>query len=158
MGLYVADVVSPALTAAKSEEVSTNDTSRIKVFSWDPIIIPSGRDEWPYSQAVRNLKISIIEQKGAGAGKIITRYAASGTYSNATQDDVTHKPCEWAIYFKDKTGTEIDSFCFVLSHGFCSYPELPFNIQPSDSAFNFFDVIVGARAYGLKPAGYQGGC
>ena len=153
------DLRTPVVSSAGSEGVSTTDTSRNQIFAWKkPMSIPSGRDEWPYAQIVANLKVSIIEQRGVGGGKIITRYAASGTFSNGTQDDKTLKACTWKIRFLDAAETVIDTFDFPVSHSFCSYPELPFTIPPTPSAFNFFDVIKFATAQGHKPAGYQGGC
>jgi hypothetical protein len=135
------------------------ETSREKIFYWDPMSIPSGRPEWAFSQRVSGLKVSVIEQKGVGDGKIQTFYVASGTLFNLTEDDKTHIATVWTIDLLDAAGAKIDSFRFSLSHDHCSYHgEEPFNTQQILSAFNFFDVTKGALASGLKPAGYQGGC
>ncbi len=140
-------------------DISTKETSRDMTLYWNPIAIPSGRREWPFSQRVSNLAVSVIEQRETVGGDITTFYAASGTYFNRTQDDKTWIRAEWTIKFQNAAGTTIDSFTFTLPRNFCSYRgETPFTIEPTRSAFNFYDVIKRATARGVKPAGYQGGC
>lgn len=137
---------------------SAKDTSRQKVFNWQPITVPSGNG-FAFSQRVSGLAVSIIEQKGGGGGKITTLYAASGTLYNGSEDDKHGGQLTWTIEFLNSAGTVVDSFRFYLPWDHCTYHgEEPFNEAPRPTSFNLYDVIVSARATGYKPGGYEGGC
>lgn len=155
---YSPETKSPVEKSLGSGSESAKDTSRQKIFNWQPITVPSGNG-FKFSQRVSGLAVSIIEQKGGGGGKITTLYAASGTFFNASEDDKHNGQLTWTIEFLNSAGTVVDSFQFNLPWNHCSYHgEEPFNEPPRPTSFNLYDVIVSARATGYKPGGYEGGC
>lgn len=155
---YSKETTSTSEGSVKAGEITAKDTSRQKIFYWDPITVPSGNG-FAFSQRVSNLAVSIIEQKSGVTGKITTLYAASGTFVNRSEDDKHNGALTWTIRFTNSAGTVIDSFQYTLPWNHCSYHgEEPFNIPPRPTSFNLIDVIVSATATGYKPGGYEGGC
>jgi len=154
---YTKGAKSNRATISRQSRISARDTSRDKGYYWEPLPIPAGLNGYSFSTRVSNLNVTVIEQISP-ENNISTRYIATGTYFNLTQDDRGHTSSSWIIELSNSAGTTLDSFTFSLPRGHCSYSgEEPFRFEVT-SRSNYFDIIAGAYATGIKPRAYEGGC
>lgn len=147
---------SDRIESRAAPELTTSETSREKTLYWDPIAIPPGLNgPWQFSTRVSNLTVTIVEQTSP---RVSTRFIASGTYFNQTQDDRNHTSSIWTISLRNAGRVELERFQFSLTRGHCSYNgEEPFRFEFA-TPNNNIDIIERGWAHGLKPGGYEGGC